>query len=71
MVERKPGTWQSERCNVCAHPKIGVINYALAKGIAPLAVSREHGLKPGAVYNHFKAHVPEAYKNITRLGHLV
>src|SRR5262245_46551471 len=67
-MARKPGSWQSERCTVCAHAKVGQINYALAKGVAPLAVARENGLRPSAVYNHHKAHVPETYKKVIGAG---
>ena len=68
MMARKPGSWQSERCTVCADAKVGQINYALAKGVAPLAVARENGLRPSAVYNHYKAHVPETYKKVIGAG---
>ena len=67
-MPRKPGTWQSERCTVCSHPKIGVINYALAAGTAPLAVAKEHGLGVSATYNHWRKHVPENYKKIIGTG---
>jgi hypothetical protein len=37
-MARRKGHWQSERCTVCSHPKIGMINFALARGTSPLAV---------------------------------
>ena len=38
-MARKKGHWQSERCTVCSHPKIGIINFSLAREISPLAVA--------------------------------
>jgi AcrR family transcriptional regulator len=67
-VPRKRGQWQSERCTVCAHEKVGVINYSIAKGTPTLAVAKEHGLNPGAVYNHFEKHVAQSYKQIIGAG---
>ena len=67
-MARKKGHWQSERCTVCRHPKIGIINFALARGIAPLAVANEHGLGTSAVYNHNRAHIEDNYRKIIGSG---
>ena len=67
-MARKPGSWQSERCTVCAHPQIGLINFALARSIAPLAIAREHGLGASAVYNHSKRHIDQNYRKIIGSG---
>ena len=48
-MARRKGHWQSERCTVCSHQKIGMINFALARGTSPLAVAKEHGLGASAV----------------------
>lgn len=66
-MARKTG-WQSERCQICSHAKVGQVNFALAKGVAPLAVAREHGLGTSAVYNHAKKHIPENYRAIVSAG---
>src|SRR5215831_19370617 len=67
-MARKKGHWQSERCTVCRHPKIGIINFALARGIAPLAVANEHGLGTSAVYNHNRVHIADNYRKIIGSG---
>ena len=67
-MPRKKGHWQSERCTVCRHPKIGIINFALARGISPLAVAKEHGLGTSAVYNHNRAHIEDNYRKIIGSG---
>src|SRR5215471_3678220 len=67
-MARKKGHWQSERCTVCSHPKIGIINFALARGISPLAVANEHGLETSAVYNHNRAHIEDNYRKIIGSG---
>jgi hypothetical protein len=67
-MARKKGHWQSERCTVCSHPKIGIINFALARGISPLAVANEHGLGTSAMYNHNRAHVEDNYRKIIGSG---
>ena len=67
-MARKKGHWQSERCTVCSHPKIGIINFALARGISPLAVAKEHGLGTSAVYNHNRAHIEDNYRKIIGSG---
>jgi hypothetical protein len=67
-MARKKGHWQSERCTVCSHPKIGTINFSLARGISPLAVAKQHGLGTSAVYNHNRAHVEENYRKIIGSG---
>ena len=63
-MARRKGHWQSERCTVCSHPKIGMINFALARGTSPLAVAKEHGLGASAVYNHNRAHIEDNYRKI-------
>ena len=67
-MARKKGHWQSERCTVCSHPKIGIINFSLARGISPLSVAKQHGLGTSAVYNHNRAHVEENYRKIIGSG---
>src|SRR6516162_10554029 len=67
-MARKKGHWQSERCTVCNHPKIGIINFALARGISPLAVAKGHGLGTSAVYNHNRAHIEDNYRKIIGSG---
>ena len=67
-MARKKGHWQSERCTVCSHRKIGIINFALARGISPLAVAKEHGLGTSAVYNHNRAHIEDNYRKIIGSG---
>jgi hypothetical protein len=67
-MARKKGHWQSERCTVCRHPKIGIINFALARGISPLAVAKQHGLGTSAVYNHNRAHIEDNYRKIIGSG---
>jgi hypothetical protein len=67
-MARKKGHWQSERCTVCSHSKIGIINFSLARGISPLAVAKEHGLGTSAVYNHNRAHIEENYRKIIGSG---
>ena len=67
-MARKKGHWQSERCTVCSHPKIGIINFALARGISPLAVANEHGLGTSAMYNHNRAHIEDNYRKIMGSG---
>jgi hypothetical protein len=67
-MARKKGHWQSERCTVCGHPKIGIINFSLARGISPLAVAKEHGLGSSAVYNHNRAHIEQNYRKIIGSG---
>ena len=67
-MARKKVHWQSERCTVCSHPKIGIINFALARGISPLAVANEHGLGTSAVYNHNRAHIEDNYRKIIGSG---
>jgi hypothetical protein len=41
-MARKKGHWQSERCTVCSHPKIGIINFSLARGIVPSGAPWRH-----------------------------
>ena len=67
-MARRKGHWQSERCTVCSHQKIGMINFALARGTSPLAVAKEHGLGASAVYNHNRAHIEDNYKKIIGSG---
>ena len=67
-MARKKGHWQSERCTVCSHPKIGIINFALARGISPLAVAKGHGLGTSAMYNHNRAHIEDNYRKIIGSG---
>src|SRR5215472_5467723 len=67
-MARKKGHWQRERCTVCSHPKIGIINFALARGISPLAVANEHGLGTSAMYNHNRAHIEDNYRKIIGSG---
>ena len=67
-MARKKGHWQSERCTVCSHPKIGIINFALARGISPLAVANEHGLGTSAMHNHNRAHIGDNYRKIIGSG---
>ena len=67
-MARKPGSWQSERCLVCAHPRLAHANYSLARGVPPLAVARELGLNPGSVYNHSRKHISETYRKIIGSG---
>ena len=67
-MARKKGHWQSERCTVCSHSKIGIINFSLARGISPLAVAKQHGLGTSAVYNHNRAHIEENYRKIIGSG---
>jgi hypothetical protein len=52
----------------CAHPKIAMINYALAKGAAPLAVAHQYGIPQGSVYGHAHNHIEENYRKITASG---
>ena len=68
IMARRKGHWQSERCTVCSHPKIGIINFALARGTSRLAVAKEHGLGASAVYNHNRAHIEENYRKIIGSG---
>jgi hypothetical protein len=45
-----------------------MINFALARGISPLSVAKEHGLGTSAVYNHNRAHIEENYRKIIGSG---
>ena len=44
------------------------VSIALARGISPLAVAKEHGLGTSAVYNHNRAHIEDNYRKIIGSG---
>lgn len=47
-------------CTVCAHPDLGEINSALARGGKYLTLSRRFGVSRDALRNHGSQHIPKA-----------
>jgi hypothetical protein len=48
-----------QRCRVCSHKHVDLINLALARGVSVLAVSRKRGVSVDSLYRHVRnGHLP-------------
>lgn len=57
-------------CTVCKHPERGRIDFLRATGSAAKPLAAKFGLKPGALYNHFRQHLFSEYVAAVRIGPL-